>query len=171
MTKPKSKKPNPRMPQRKPPKPHSMYTNLHSGVLPQLREDGLQFVFHPRDDDENMENEHETYIMGCFVCRNEKCRQQDWPSKKIFTVIRMYAGQRYNARVYHQRCRSCNTLSRPDLDVESYVDRVVYRLRKWSGIHVPESHRQWKDTREPHKKELCEGCRAGRCEAGREGPK
>merc|ERR1712093_619787 len=92
---------------------------------------------------------------------SEATIQISWSSKKITITIRMYSGQRYNARVYHQRCRACQALSRPVLD-DSYADRVAYRLLKWCGVEqeIPEFAGESKG---PHQQELCEGCKAGHC--------
>jgi hypothetical protein len=64
--------------------------------------------------------------------------------------------------VYHQRCKSCNGLSRPELDVQSYVDRITYRLKKWNGIPV-ETPVYSGQSKAPHEEDLCEGCKNGRC--------
>jgi hypothetical protein len=99
--------------------------------------------------------------MGRFICHNSTCSSAGWASKRIAITIRLYQGKKYNARVYHQRCRSCNALSRPILD-GSYAERVVYRIRKWEGVQVERP--VWEGRKgKPHDTELCEGCRAGRC--------
>jgi hypothetical protein len=44
----------------------------------------------------------------------------------------------------------------------SYAERVVYRLKKWSGIDVEQPF--FSDEHNgPHLTALCEGCRNGRC--------
>jgi hypothetical protein len=105
--------------------------------------------------------EHDTGIMGKFTCANQSCPIKACTSKQIAITIREYSGLEYNARVYHQRCKSCNSLSRPELDT-SYAERVSYRLAKWSGIDLEEppysGHSQ-----KPHQSRLCEGCRHGHC--------
>jgi hypothetical protein len=84
---------------------------------------------------------------------------------RIAITIRMYRGERYNTRVYHQRCKACNSLSRPILD-DSYAKRVAYRLKKWCGVELerPEFSGQSKG---PHEAKFCEGCKAGHCGEGR----
>lgn len=76
----------------------------------------------------------------------------------------MYPGSEYNARVYHQRCKTCNELSKPMLD-ESYVERVVYRLKSWSGVQMDRPF-YGGNSGAPHEAEFCEGCRAGHCLVG-----
>ncbi|KAI6780254.1 uncharacterized protein J7T54_003033 [Emericellopsis cladophorae] len=169
MAKSKSHNPQGKAPQRKPKKTHSMFTDLHADVSKRLQLDGLTFVFHPQDDDRSCSQEYETFVMGRFECHNAQCRQEGWSSKKIAIVIRMYNTQRYNARVYHQRCRSCKQLSRPILDVESYIDRVTYRLKKWSGIEMEVLSYTGRTGDLPHASALCEGCKAGRCQNRRTG--
>ena len=57
-------------------------------------------------------------------------------------------------------------LSRPILD-DSYAERVAYRLKKWCGVELerPEFSGQSKG---PHEKKFCEGCKAGHCSEGRQ---
>ena len=147
-------------PSRKPPKPWSMYSSYHDAVSDLLEEHDLFFDFH-RDDDSDCEEEYDTNIMGRFTCHNRGCPVRGWSSKRIAITIRMYAGAEYNARVYHQRCESCNKLSKPKLD-DSYAQRVVYRLKKWSGVQVERPQYSGK-SKAPHKSDLCEGCKHGHC--------
>lgn len=76
-------------------------------------------------------------------------------------TIRLYPGQKYNARVYHQRCMNCNRLSRPVLD-SSYAERVTYWVKQWNGVWVEKPPISG-DSKGPHNNELCEGCKAGHC--------
>jgi hypothetical protein len=139
----------------------SMFPVLHDDVSRLLREDDLEFNFYKVDDTRNCIEEYDTNIMGRFICHNRSCKSDGWSSMKVAITIRMYRGKQYNARVYHQRCSSCNSLSRPHLD-GSYAERVVYRLRKWCGVkvEVPNFSGQSKG---PHHGHLCEGCRDGHC--------
>ncbi|CAG8207328.1 unnamed protein product, partial [Penicillium nalgiovense] len=79
----------------------------------------------------------------------------------IAITIRLFPGQKYNARVYHQRCKFCHWLSRPVLD-QSYAERIVYWIRQWNGIRV-ERPPISRDSKGPHNRQLCEGCKAGHC--------
>lgn len=138
----------------------SMYPALHDEVSILLAEADLHFGF--CDDDEiTFTQTRDTNIMGSFVCHNRGCKSKGWSSKMIAITIRLYPGQKYNARVYHQRCKVCNRLSRPVLD-QSYAERIVYWIKQWNGVRVerpPVSN----DSRGPHNRQLCEGCRAGHC--------
>lgn len=138
---------------------------MHDNVSRLLEVDGLHFTFHDLDEDANSIQTHDTSIMGKFRCRNQKCCSSGWPSKKIAITIRMYQDERYNARVYHQRCKMCNLASKPILD-DSYAERVAYRLKKWCGVELepPEFSGESKG---PHEKAYCEGCKAGHCSEGR----
>ncbi|KAE8394871.1 zinc-binding domain-containing protein [Aspergillus alliaceus] len=151
------------MPNKRPKRDHrwSMYSSLHDSVSRLLEKDNLYFEFHGTDNTTNCTKEYDTNIMGRFMCRNHACDSSGWSSKKIAITIRMYPGAKYNARVYHQRCKSCNSLSRPSLD-DSYAERVVYRLKKWSGIQMSPLDYSGKKG-PPHNSDLCEGCRAGHC--------
>lgn len=138
-----------------------MYPKLHDDVSRLLEEDDLYFHFHEVDDDKGPIKNYDTTVMGRFLCRNRKCASNGWSSKKIAITIRMYPGDKYNARVYHQRCKSCNYLSRPLLD-DSYADRVAYRIKKWNGIRLDIPFYSG-ESKGPHNRHLCEGCKAGRC--------
>ncbi|KAI1821572.1 zinc-binding domain-containing protein [Xylaria intraflava] len=150
--------------QRKMPVKWSMYARKDNEVAQLLEEDGLSFKFHPTDSDTNAVESYDTNIMGKFVCRNEECKAKPWSSRQIAITIRMYPGNEYNARVYHQHCKHCKSLSQPILDA-SYAERVAYRLKKWSGIRVQPPPFKGKSGK-PHKSDLCEGCKAGHCIAG-----
>ncbi|KAF7587605.1 hypothetical protein BBP40_007004 [Aspergillus hancockii] len=113
----------------------SMYQELHDDVSRLLAGSDLSFYFHDSDDDINRIKLRDTNIMGRFTCYNPACRSKGWSSKKIAITIRLYLGQKYNARVYHQRCKACNSLSRPVLD-ESYAERVTYWVKQWNGVRV-----------------------------------
>ncbi|KKZ68601.1 hypothetical protein EMCG_01051 [[Emmonsia] crescens] len=139
----------------------SMYPTNHESVSTLLEEDGLYFDFHDVDNAAGCDKAYDTNIMGRFPCHNKRCHSKGWSSKKIAITIRLYPGKKYNARVYHQRCQSCNNLSRPLLD-ESYADRVAYRIKKWRGIHMDLPSYSAKSNG-PHYSHLCEGCRDGHC--------
>ncbi|KAF7881215.1 uncharacterized protein EAF02_007106 [Botrytis sinoallii] len=141
----------------------SMYPSLHDSVARLLAEHNLHFEFHPIDDPIGCTKEYDTNIMGKFICHKRACTSYGWSSKKIAITIRMYAGAKYNGRVYHQRCKSCNTLSQPILD-DSYAERVAYRLKKWSGIEMDKPVYSG-TSKGPHNEDLCEGCKDGHCSA------
>ena len=138
-----------------------MFPVLHDDVSRLLEEDNLEFNFYKVDKPESCIKEHDTNIMGRFICHNHSCESDGWSSKNIAITIRMYDGKKYNARVYHQRCMNCNSLSRPYLD-GSYAERVAYRLKKWNGIKV-EAPDFSGERKKPHHRDLCEGCKDGHC--------
>lgn len=145
----------------KPTKPWSMCPLFDSKVSELLSVHGLHFRFYDKDEDEDCVDEHDTNIMGRFICRNQHCPVPSWASKKIAITIRRYPDNQYNARVYHQSCKYCGRLSRPKLD-HSYAERVAYRIQKWCGVQMdapPFSGR----SDAPHRSELCEGCKQGHC--------
>ncbi|RAH64694.1 3CxxC-type zinc finger protein [Aspergillus aculeatinus CBS 121060] len=136
----------------------------HSEVTALLEESDLDFRFHSKDDDFALKT-YDTNIMGRFSCPNDECGSTGWSSKKIAITIRMYTGDKYNARVYHQRCQECKRLSQPILD-DSYAERVAYRLKKWSGVEM-EAPVYGGESNGPHIRSLCEGCKAGHCSEGK----
>jgi hypothetical protein len=140
----------------------SMYPALHESVRRLLEEDDLSFTFFAIDKDKGSIEEYDTNIMGYFKCLNKVCSNKGWGSKRIAITIRMYPEQRYNARVYHQRCKSCGSPSKPFLD-DSYAQRIAYRLKKWSGIEMDRPSFTVSASKRPHESALCEGCKHGHC--------
>lgn len=139
----------------------SMFPDRHDEVMQLLESDNVTFKFHPIDDDLGHVLYHDTSAMGRFICHNKQCSSHAWTSKKISMTIRLYTGNRYNARVYYQHCKSCESVSKPRLDA-SYAERVAFRLKRWSGVPVDAPH-YLKESKAPHQSDLCEGCKAGHC--------
>lgn len=143
----------------------SMFPELHEDVMGLLEGHGLNFTFEHADRT-SCERAYDTNVAGLFSCNNPRCAAGGWSSKVVPITIRMYHGRRYNARVYHQHCKECNVLAEPELN-ETYAQRVAYRLKKWSGIHVePPPYHGADAGMPPHMSELCEGCKAGHCRRG-----
>ena len=92
--------------------------------------------------------------------------QKGWGSKKICIVIRKYPSNGYSAQVFNQECVSCEEFGRLQINVNSYVERVAYRLKKWAGVAVDKPSHAGVLGRPPHKSELCEGCKRGYCQRG-----
>lgn len=143
----------------------SMYPSLHDNVSLLLEEDDIHLDFYEVDDDEGCTKEYDTNIMGRFICHNHACDSSGWSSTRVAITIRMYPGAKYNARVYHQHCENCNSVSKPRLNW-SYAERVAYRLKKWRGIQMEPPRYNPKKNRGPHYSHLCEGCKAGHCAEG-----
>lgn len=144
----------------KPTKNWSIYPSLHDDVSDLLYEANLFFNFYEKDDDNGCIDYHDTNIRGRFTCSNPACPAV-WTSGQVAITIREYSDSRYNARVYYQSCKRCQTTSEPQLD-HSYAERVAYRLKKWAGVQV-ERPPYSKQSNGPHRKDLCEGCKQGRC--------
>jgi len=142
---------------------YSTQPHLHKSVVALVKEyTKLTFIFRHNDTDLKATDIWNTSVMGKFTCPNENCRKNGWSSKKIAIRIRMYPGRRYNARVYHQLCKNCERLGELELD-DSYAERVAYWLLKWNGVELEKpSHAG--QSKGPHNKKLCEGCKAGHCE-------
>ena len=85
-----------------------------------------------------------------------------WRSGKVSIVIRRYQDGSYNAEVFNQRCKACNKLGILDLDQQTYIERVAYRLLKWAEVAVERPRYDSKET-PPHRADLCEGCKRGIC--------
>ncbi|CVL07682.1 uncharacterized protein FMAN_14560 [Fusarium mangiferae] len=150
---------------KKSPRSWSLFPDLHDQVADKLEEDQLDYTFFDKDEDLGTIHTYDTNIIGRFICHNNKCPSPGWKSMVVAITIREYSRNRYNVRVYHQRCLKCNHLSKPKLNEETYVDRVTYRIKKWNRVEVEEPEYSKKDTL-PHKRNHCEGCKAGHCKQG-----
>jgi hypothetical protein len=145
--------------------PTAMYPSLHQDIMNALSDEFIspEPWFNPTGSDDDAIDQYDTNIMGRFHCRNPACPKQGWGSKKIAILIRQYPDNGYNAVVFKQRCKSCQQLGALRLDENSYVERVVYRLKKWAGIYVERPDYDGK-LGPPHERALCEGCKRGHCQ-------
>ena len=156
---------------KKPPKPiHEAkvsytYPELHKRVLVAVSGEISKPWFNRKTLAAN--NEYSTHVMGKFVCGNGDCPRHGWSSKKVAILIKGYSKNGYSATVFNQRCQSCKTLGILELDEDSYIERVAYRIKKWAGVRVDEPYFAGKKG-PAHKPELCEGCRQGYCLRGRD---
>lgn len=141
----------------------SMRPDLHDAVSQQLEANGLWVGFHEEGQYEDSIHDYDTRIMGAFTCPKRSCPVKKWTSKKIAISIRLFDDELYNAIVWHQRCQNCDSIGKLKLDVQSYVERVVYRLSKWLGLVVVRPPFSRHVGRRQHVEELCEGCKNGHC--------
>ncbi|KAI0008983.1 zinc-binding domain-containing protein [Xylariaceae sp. FL0662B] len=140
------------------------YPSLHHEVVMAVS-DEIPIPWFNKKNDNNTNKTYSTHVMGKFKCNNGGCSNSGWGSKKVAIQIRGYSGNGYNATVFSQRCRSCNTFGAFTLDENSYIERVAYRLKKWAGVQV-EKQRYTEERGPPHRRKLCEGCRLGVCSEG-----
>lgn len=54
------------------------------------------------------------------------------PRVDLRVTIGEYPDRKYNARIWHQRCRKCNWIGKPTLET-SHAERLAYRIKKWDG--------------------------------------
>lgn len=142
-----------------------MYPSLHEDIVDAVSPFISDPWFQEEDTDHDRINYYETNVMGKFHCRNFACPTQGWGSKKVAIVIKGYSDNGYNAVVYNQNCEACKNLGTLKLNNKSYVERVSYRLMKWAGVDVQPPVFGKKRT-DPHREDLCEGCKKGVCPAG-----
>lgn len=135
-----------------------LHPRVEQAVLPDIR----STRFHSHDRNERSQEEYSTFVMGTFACKNEACKKKEWSSGKVTIVIKGYAQNGYSATVYNQRCKACNHLGTFELDEQSYVDRVAYRLKRWAGVMVAQPDYDRKEM-PPHESRFCEGCKQGVC--------
>lgn len=103
----------------------SMYQALHNKISSLLVKAGLHFEFYKDNDKTKYTRMRDTNIIGRFLCNKRAYKSKRWSSKMIAITIRLYPEQKYNARVYHQHCKTCSSLSRPVSD-QSYTERIAY---------------------------------------------
>lgn len=137
---------------------------FHSDIMDAVSAEIPSVWFCDINDNLQTTNEYDTNIMGSFTCNNRACAKKTWTSKKVAILIRGYPANGYNAEVFNQRCKSCNHLGQPIVDKQSYVDRVVYRLKKWANVPVELPYYEGVSNMMPHESELCEGCMRGLCQ-------
>ncbi|KAF2759853.1 hypothetical protein EJ05DRAFT_509545 [Pseudovirgaria hyperparasitica] len=141
------------------------FTSLHQNILEAISYDINHAWFCGAKNRQIPENEYQTHVMGKFRCVNVACDATCWSSKKVAILIRGFSNNGYNAEVFGQRCKSCNNLGLLELDEESYVERVAYRVKKWAGVHAERPVYNGKEG-PPHERSLCEGCKRGVCRLG-----
>lgn len=144
-----------------------MFPSLHDRVCNAVRGQVGEVSFHENGQQNDAKETYDTNIIGRFVCNNSSCGNKVWTSKIVGIAIRRFMDERqrmsYNATVFNQRCRACNSLGTFTVDQDSYVERVAYRLRKWAGVpQKPAVYSKFKTP--PHKEELCEGCMSDHCQ-------
>jgi hypothetical protein len=141
-----------------------MFPSLHPTIADAVAHEIPSSWFNERDSELDSNNSWDTNVMGEFRCDNRRCHKSGWGSMKVAIRIRGYPKNGYNAVVYNQRCKSCDTLGNFTLDEASYVERVSYWLKRWAGIQVerPEHDR---GAGPPHEAEFCEGGKHGHCKA------
>ena len=138
------------------------YPWLHPQIARKLKNTAASNWEYERSKKAQFINAYHTHIMGTFTCHNKSCDKDRWTSKKVAIEIRRYQGEKYNAMILNQRCASCRQLGGFELDNKSYIERVVYRIKKWAGVEV-EKAVFGEAKGDPHRRDLCEGCRRGIC--------
>lgn len=142
------------------------FPSLHADIKNALSGDLIYpapWYNHSGSDDTTI-TEYSTQVRGRFDCRNPSCSKSGWGSGKIAIVIRRFAGNRYDAVVFKQRCKVCKQMGELRLDENAYVERVVYRLRKWAGVATERPEYKGGHSGPEHEYELCEGCKRGYCQ-------
>lgn len=135
---------------------------LHKEIVKQLEDTAASGWTWEKSRKKSPITEYNTHIMGRFTCGRHTCPVNGWSSKMVAILIQRYADDSYNARVFNQRCAGCKDLGTFILNQRSYIERVSYRIKKWTGVDV-EAPLYVEREGLPHRAELCEGCRRGIC--------
>ncbi|ORZ07548.1 zinc-binding domain-containing protein, partial [Lobosporangium transversale] len=104
-------------------------------------------------------------VKGRFVCGTERCGNREWESSVIATNLRFSkVGNSYKATLHAQQCNRCEKYAEPIVEVETYVERVVYMLDLWMGVREREKPSETnRRARRPHDRSRCHGCKVGEC--------
>lgn len=141
----------------------STYPDLHDEVSQCLGANGLSVEFYEEGQLEDSIRNHDTNITGVFTCPDLSCPAKEWPSMRVAITMCLYKDKQYNALVWHQRCRKCESLGELHMDEGTYTERVAYRLGKWLGLKATVPPFSGRVVDGPHDWELCEGCKNGHC--------
>ncbi|TLS20696.1 uncharacterized protein PpBr36_11052 [Pyricularia pennisetigena] len=141
------------------------FPSLHPQVIEAVGQDICPAWENNSKQEDQFTNEYDTNVSGRFRCSTRACSRV-WGSGLVAIRILAFHGNRYNATVYSQRCKGCNSLGIMKLDKKRYIERVSYRLKKWAGIsqEIPPYE---KSGGPPHMDKLCEGCSQGHCRRGK----
>jgi hypothetical protein len=142
-----------------------MFPELHPNVADAVSPEISSTWFNDDEFDDEFDKEWFTHIMGRFICNNNFCKKRVWNSRKVPIEIRGYDDNGYSAIVYNQRCKSCDQLGIFELNEQSYIERVAYRLKKWGGVEM-EAPPFNRIEGAPHERAYCEGCKRGKCREG-----
>ena len=145
------------------PPPTLMFPSLHEDVSNAVSPHITWLTFNNTNTSVGTSKEYSTFVTGQFRCDNNTCEKDSWRSGKITILIRQYPNGSYNAEVFKQRCSECNWRGRLIMDEASYVERVSYRLLKWSGVQQEVQSEHAPRQTPPHDQANCEGCRRGVC--------
>ncbi|KAI7913423.1 hypothetical protein M0657_010038 [Pyricularia oryzae] len=142
-----------------------MFPLLHPQIVDAVGKDICPAWENNAQQDGQCTNDYDTNVSGQFRCSNRACFKV-WGSGLVAIRRMAFDDNRYNAIVYNQHCKKCNSLGIMKLDEARYVERVSYRLKKWAGVRQEMPPCQAKSG-PPHMDELCEGCIQGHCRQGK----
>lgn len=148
----------------------SHYTNINTLIISNIKEEyniDLTYRQGLPNTQSNINKIENTQVSGHYKCVHKKSKPKTWVSGKVFVEIKAYQ-QCFEVLVYKQCCKSCNSMRTPSLDIEIYVERVTSKLLVMLGLCKYIKYKGDKKKRmPPHIMSHCEGCKAGKCDAGR----
>ncbi|TLS22190.1 uncharacterized protein PpBr36_09675 [Pyricularia pennisetigena] len=103
-----------------------MFPLLHSQIIDAVGKDICPAWENNAQQDGQCTNDYDTNVSGRFRCSNRACFKV-WGSGLVAIRIMAFDGNRYNAIVYNQHCKKCNSLGIMKLDEARYVERVFGR--------------------------------------------
>jgi len=99
-------------------------------------------------------------------CSCSNCRQQ-WTTRALPVTVEVSGNNKYSAKIWRQRCKTCERLGNFEVDVGSYALNVATVLLRRSGLQLPRERFVASD--KPHRSDLCEAGKFGRCKQCGEG--
>ncbi|TLS23569.1 uncharacterized protein PpBr36_06800 [Pyricularia pennisetigena] len=103
-----------------------MFPLLHPQIVDAVGKDICPAWENNAQQDGQCTNDYDTNISGQFRCSNRACFKV-WGSGQVAIRIIAFDDNRYNAIVYNQHCKKCNSLGIMKLDEARYVERVFGR--------------------------------------------
>lgn len=166
-----------------------LYPGLHEAVATVFRPTGLDLKFKTIDDPREtwMLRSALTKVPARFECLEPSCAatvrsnrrswqrtvpKYHWRSAAVKVDVRLYAGNKYNARAYYQHCKHCNRVREPIFDGKYealYVARISERIAEWTEVKVKLPSTNYESSGGGHRTDLCEGCKHGVCHERRSG--
>ncbi|KAF8942910.1 hypothetical protein BGZ47_005989 [Haplosporangium gracile] len=99
-------------------------------------------------------------ILGHFICKT--CNPpHTWYSGSVCTELFLASENRYRTILHAQQCRRCETYTKPGVDEDNYVGKIVSALDLWmkrrERKEPPSNYRETKS----HDEERCHACQTG----------
>jgi hypothetical protein len=97
-----------------------------------------------------------------------RCRKT-WSSMKGSLEIVLWNQSKICCQMYSQECSRCRTFGTPTVYSEEFQTLILHVIDKYEEAPQPKNiHKTEGQPRTPHKSNLCEACKLGRCSVNSE---